>query len=138
MSISKALSDSAENSIIAMVLRRGYPVVEEGKENPRLAEHGFGFAAWKDTVTDAHVKGGATYDEHNRRWVSYDGCKWDFQDAVLTKDDLGGSADKVTLEVEGLVCNCGQYSSQRVRYIGEKKVVLAEVTRKMQEAILAL
>lgn len=138
MSVSKVLAGSVENGIIELVLRKGFPVVEEGKENPVLALHGFGASAWKDSTTNSHIKGGASYDESSRRWISYDGCKWDYRDAVLTKDEVDETTGKVTFEVEGLLCNCGQYSSQRVRYMGPKDTMAKELAAQMQKAVLSL
>lgn len=138
MSVSKALVGSVENSIIELVLRKGCPVVEEGKENPVLALHGFGASAWKDSTTNSHIKGGASYDEASRRWIAFEGCKWDHRDAVLTKDEVDEATGKVTFEVEGLLCNCGQYSSQRVRYTAPKEMVAKELTAQMQKAVLSL
>lgn len=137
MSVSKALQSSVENSIIDLVLRRGCPVVEEGKENPALAAHGFAASAWKDTTTESHIKGGASYDEHSRRWISFDGCKWDYRDAVLTKDEIDEETGKVTFEVEGLLCNCGQYSSQKVRFTAPKDKMAQAIALAMQKVVFS-
>jgi len=138
MSVSKALFGSVENSMIQLVLRNGCPVVEEGKENPvLLSQKLFAASAWKDATTNTHIKGGASYDEHSRKWVSFDGCKWDFRDAVLSKDSIDEETGKVVLEVDGLICNCGQYSSQRVRYIAPKETILKQVTSELQKVALS-
>lgn len=138
MSVSKALSGSVESVIVEIVLRKGFPVVEEGKENPVLAEHGFGASAWKDSTANSHIKGGASYDESSRRWISFDGCKWDYRDAVLTKDVVDEATGKIVFEVEGLLCNCGQYSSQRVRYTAPKEAMVKEIAVQLQKAAFGL
>jgi hypothetical protein len=135
MSVSKALYGSVEDSIIALVLRRGCPIVEEGKENPALIEHGYAASAWKDTHTQSHINGGSSYDEGSRQWIPYEGCHWDYRDAVLTRDDVDEKTGKIVFEVEGLLCNCGQYSSQRVRYMVPKENVMKEITAELTKRI---
>lgn len=128
MSVCGSLLSSMEESIIDLVLRRGCPVVEDGKENPTLAEHGYASSAWRDIAIQGHVKGGYAYDETGQRWVSYNGCGWVLADARLTGDSIDEVTGKLHLEVEGVICNCGQYAEKRVRYTGNRDEVIKEIT----------
>lgn len=135
MSVCGSLFSSVEESIIDLVLRRGCPVVEEGKENPVLAEHGYAASAWRDSNINSHIKGGYMYDEENRRWVDYNGCGWVMESAKLVGDYVDETTGKFTLEVEGMICNCGQYSQKTVRYSGKREEILSQMSASLSKTI---
>lgn len=135
MSVCGSLSSVVEESIIDLVLHRGCPVVEDGQENPTLAEHGYAASAWRDSHINSHIKGGYMYDEENRRWVDFNGCGWVMESAKLVGDYVDEKTGKFTLEVEGMICNCGQYSQKTVRHSGKREEILAQMSASLSKMI---
>lgn len=136
MGMMDSLRGSLESSVIAVVLRKGFPVVAEGMENQELAKHGFGHLAWKDTESNMHVKGGYRQAPNGRGSVEVPGCDWILHNIEITKDVTDETTGKHTLEVSGMTCTCGIISNKTLRYANTPETVLADISRELNKAVL--
>lgn len=136
MGMMDSLRNSVEDSVISVVLRKGYPVVAEGMENPELAKHGYGHLAWKDTESNMHVKGGYRQAPYSNRSVEVSGCDWILHNIEITKDETDTATGKHTLEVSGMTCTCGIISNKTLRYINKSETVLKEISSELNKKVL--
>lgn len=136
MGMMDSLRDSVENSVIAVVLRRGFPVAAEGMENQELAKHGYGHLAWKDTESNQHVKGGYRQSPHGNHSVEVPGCDWVIKNIEITKDVTDEATGKHTLEVSGMTCSCGIISNKTLRYTNKAETVLKEISNELNKKVL--
>lgn len=137
MGMVNSLRNSVENSVIDVVLRKGFPVVAEGMENPELAKHGYGHRAWKDTESHMHVTGGYRQAPNSSRSELVAGCGWIFRNIEIVKDETDETTGTHTLEVSGMTCNCGVISNKTLRYTNTEEKVRAEITRELNKAFAA-
>ncbi|MBC9706036.1 MAG: hypothetical protein H9W81_13890 [Enterococcus sp.] len=129
MNVSSALHNSVEQSMIELTIRKGIPVLPNGELSQALVDNGYASSAWQDREVKNHIAGGSRLDDGTRKWVSVEGCKWNLEKTMLSREDM--TDGKVVLEVTGLTCSCGQYAEKTIRYQGDKQKILSEVSREM-------
>lgn len=137
MGITGSLKNSVENSVIAVVLRHGFPVVAEGMENHKLKEHGYGHLAWKDSTAQQHVRGGYRQVPGTLKTEEVAGCDWILRNIEIIKDDVDENTGKHTIEVSGLTCNCGVVANKVIRYTSEANKMLQQIAREMTKTAFA-
>ena len=133
MNVSDALRSSVEESMIALTLRKGIPVLPNGELSQNLVDNGYAASAWQDRALKKHVAGGPRFDDDQRKWVPVDACGWKLENASLSREEMDGA--NIILEVTGLTCSCGQYNEKTIRYQDAKQKILAEVSREMVKKI---
>lgn len=126
MGLIDSIKMSVENSVIEVVLRKGKPVVPAGEERTDLPKI-FRANAWSDSATEKHIKGGYILNPENGRWETVDGCEWVMENIQVTKDSLDEVDGKITLEVSGMTCTCGQAVNKTIRYTDNADTVLKSV-----------
>jgi hypothetical protein len=136
MGMMDSLRNSLEDSVINVVLRKGFPVVAEGMENKNLAAHGYGHLAWKDTESQQHVKGGYRQAPYSSRSVEVPGCDWILRNIAITKDEADEATGKHTIEVSGMTCTCGIISNKTIRYTAIAEKVVEDIARELNKSVL--
>lgn len=137
MGMMNSLRNSVENSVIAVVLRKGFPVAAEGMENTELAKHGYGHLAWKDTAANQHVKGGYRQVPGTTGSIAVPGCDWVMENIEIVKDETDEATGKHTLEISGTTCSCGLISNKTLRYTNASEAVLKEISTELNKRVLA-
>lgn len=126
MGLIDSIKMSLENSIIEVVLRKGTVAVPAGEERTDLPAL-YASSMWADTATDKHIKGGYRFIPETKRWESVEGCGWVLENMEITNDSLDEVDGKITLEVSGMTCECGQAANKTIRYTDTTDNVLKSV-----------
>lgn len=130
MGLINTLKMSVEDSVIDVVLNKGNPVVPVGEERTDL-DKVFHASIWKDTAAQAHVKGGYRLNPDTKRWETVDGCEWVLENMQITKDSFDEETGKITLEVSGMTCKCGQAVNKTIRYSDKADTVRKSILNAM-------